>query len=396
MTAPISIPDRTLITRRSIFIGAAASLLCAPAIVRAANLMPVRRIPFPYGPQYAGFVERLFFQSLDGDVRSGKMTTHLNGEIVSESDARRIVKNAQAYGWLPPYISYTARIEEGGQVKNVKTAQFGSEAEASRRSVSQIAVLHIPHSSQRVPKEQRQTILLDDAALNSELLRITDTYTDELFPATSVEAGRVVFPLSRLVCDVERFPLDKDEPMVFRGMGVFYTRTSMGDVLRVQPNATDRQILMERWYWPHHLSLERIVNDVVERCGICLIVDCHSFPSVALPYELDQTSHRADICIGTDVFHTPSVVRDAIVVAAQKEGYSVIVDAPFAGALVPLASYQKDRHVLSVMIEVNRHLYMDENTGLKTPDFEQVRAAVGRLIVAAAGEAAALQLASTP
>jgi hypothetical protein len=36
----------SLITRRSIVIGAAVSLICAPAIVRATNLMPVRRLPF--------------------------------------------------------------------------------------------------------------------------------------------------------------------------------------------------------------------------------------------------------------------------------------------------------------------------------------------------------------
>jgi hypothetical protein len=35
---------------------------------------------------------------------------------------------------------------------------------------SQIAVLHIPHSSRRVPAEERQAIRLDDEALNSELL----------------------------------------------------------------------------------------------------------------------------------------------------------------------------------------------------------------------------------
>ncbi len=42
MTSPISNHD-SLITRRSILIGAAASLICAPAIVRATSLMPVRR-----------------------------------------------------------------------------------------------------------------------------------------------------------------------------------------------------------------------------------------------------------------------------------------------------------------------------------------------------------------
>ena len=272
---------------------------------------------------------------------------------------------------------------------DIKTTQFGSQAKGVGRSISQIAVLHIPHSSQRVPAEERPNILLDDAALNNELLRMTDAHTDELFPITPVEAGRVVFPLSRLVCDVERFPSDTEEPMVGRGMGAIYTRTSMGEVLRAQPDPADRQNCLDGWYWPHHSTLERLVNDVAARLGVCLIVDCHSFPSVALPYELDQTSSRADICIGTDQFHTPLAVHDSIVAAAHAEGYSVAVDAPFSGALVPLASYRNDRRIMSVMIEVNRRLYMNENTCIRNQDFEKVCAAVGRLIVTAAKAAAA-------
>jgi N-formylglutamate deformylase len=254
----------------------------------------------------------------------------------------------------------------------------------ANNEATQIAVLHIPHSSRYVPAEERQTIVLDDAALNKEFLRMTDAYTDELFPVTPVEAGRVIFPVSRLVCDVERFAQDVNEPMAARGMGVSYTRTSMGDVLKVQPDAVRRQALLDRLYWPHHAELERMVNDVTTQSGICLIVDCHSFASVALPYELDQTSDRADICVGTDQFHTPLPVRDAIVAAAEEEGYSVAIDAPFAGALVPLSAYRKDRRVSSVMIEVNRRLYMDENLGVKNAEFEKVSATVGRLIVTAA------------
>jgi N-formylglutamate deformylase len=152
------------------------------------------------------------------------------------------------------------------------------------------------------------------------------------------------------------FHLMKMSPWQKSGMGAIYNRTSMGDVLRAQPDAVYRQTILDHWCWPHHVELERRANDVVARSGICLIVDCHSFASVALPYELDQTSERADICIGTDPFHTPSPVRDAVVAAAEEEGYSVAVNAPFAGALVRLSAYQKDRRVLSVMIEVNGRL----------------------------------------
>jgi hypothetical protein len=107
MTAPISNHDG-LITRRSILIGA-GSLLCAPAIVRAASLMPVRRPLPPFGPQYAGFVDRLYFHTLDGSLRAGlragQTSIHFNGTIMPVAKARRLVAHAQDYGWLPPYIS---------------------------------------------------------------------------------------------------------------------------------------------------------------------------------------------------------------------------------------------------------------------------------------------------
>jgi N-formylglutamate deformylase len=256
-------------------------------------------------------------------------------------------------------------------------------------------VLHIPHSSRNVPTEERHAIRLDDADLSNELLRMTDAYTNELFPPTPVEAGRVVFPLSRLICDVERFSSDEDEPMAIRGMGVIYTRTSMGQLLRAQPDPVSRKSILDRWYWPHHSRLERMVDEVTTRSSSCLIVDCHSFSSVALPYEVDQTEKRADFCVGTDPFHTPPPIRDAIVAAVREYGYSITVDAPFSGALVPLVFYRKDRRVRSVMIEVNRRMYMDEGSGLKNREFEQVRAVVGRLIVKAA-EAAAGDLCNSP
>ena len=94
MTAPISNHDG-LITRRSILIGAAASLIYAPAIVQATSLMPVRRPPPPFGPQYAGFCERLLYHSLDSDLRAGRMSTVLNGKIIPEDDARPARRTAR-------------------------------------------------------------------------------------------------------------------------------------------------------------------------------------------------------------------------------------------------------------------------------------------------------------
>ena len=96
-------------TRRSILFGAAASLICAPAIVRAASLMPVRGLPLQFlNPEFLNplgqFYRRCFYHSLDSDLRAGRAMTMLNNEkIISVAEAHRMVARARAQGWLPPY-----------------------------------------------------------------------------------------------------------------------------------------------------------------------------------------------------------------------------------------------------------------------------------------------------
>jgi len=55
------------ITRRRFILAASASVICAPAIVRAASLMPVRAVG-PIEPQYYGWVERTFIHGLTPDL----------------------------------------------------------------------------------------------------------------------------------------------------------------------------------------------------------------------------------------------------------------------------------------------------------------------------------------
>jgi hypothetical protein len=51
----------------------------------------------------AGFCQRLFFHALEQNLRSGApMKVIMNGEVVPEDRARRIVAAARRYGFLPP------------------------------------------------------------------------------------------------------------------------------------------------------------------------------------------------------------------------------------------------------------------------------------------------------
>ncbi|WP_348304731.1 N-formylglutamate amidohydrolase, partial [Methanothrix sp.] len=110
---------------------------------------------------------------------------------------------------------------------------------------------------------------------------------------------------SRLVIDPERFEKDEEEIMASKGMGAVYTKTSYQQILRKDFSAEEKEKLLSAYFRPYHKAVALEVQNTLEQFGRCLIIDCHSFPSKPLPYELDQSSDRPDICIGTDPFHTP-------------------------------------------------------------------------------------------
>lgn len=107
-----------------------------------------------------------------------------------------------------------------------------------------LTVLHIPHASTVIPADARAAFLVSDDELALELRRMTDHHTDALFTLDAATATPVAFPISRLVVDPERFLDDAQEPMVARGMGVLYTRTSHGEPLRAPVDSAERERLV--------------------------------------------------------------------------------------------------------------------------------------------------------
>ncbi|MFV2062167.1 MAG: N-formylglutamate amidohydrolase [Chloroflexota bacterium] len=239
-------------------------------------------------------------------------------------------------------------------------------------------VAHIPHASTLVPAPVRDEIILDDAAVEQEVIHLTDWFTDDLFAFIGVGGGTMfVNRLSGLVFDPERFLDDADEPAAAYGQGVVYTHGSHGRRLR-DDSAALRSARIEALYRPYHAALDGVVAGLLESFGGCTVIDCHSFPSMPLPSEFDQSPERPDICIGTDGMHTPRQLAEAMVSAFTAEGFSVKRDSPFAGTFVPSGYYHRDARVRSVMIEVRRGLYIDEQTAQRRADYEEVKAAISR------------------
>jgi N-formylglutamate amidohydrolase len=232
-------------------------------------------------------------------------------------------------------------------------------------------VLHVPHDSTFVPDAVRDQFVLSDAELQLELLRMTDHLTHALFAGPPCAAAVVRAPVSRLVVDVERFEDDASEPMAERGMGVVYTETSASKPLRRPLSVHEREALLRDWYRPHHARLEAAVSDALAAHGQCLVIDCHSFPSEALPYErAEPSARRPDVCIGTDGFHTHEWLAESFLAAFEGAGWRVARDTPFSGAIVPASRYRQDARVAAVMVELKRGLYLDEAAGSPLPGFD--------------------------
>ena len=232
-------------------------------------------------------------------------------------------------------------------------------------------VVHIPHASVFIPDEYRQSILLSDDELRKEIVSMTDAFCDELynFPGGDI----ITAPVSRLVCDMERFRDDEHEPCAKKGQGLMYTHTSDGRQLRKYDSALREKVLAE-YYDPHHARLTAAVDTALERYGKCLIIDGHSFPDAGMP----------DFDIGTDDFHTPPDLRDALCKRVGDLGFSHAINIPYSGTITPMKHYGKDKRVMSVMIETNRKLYQQPGKFEKNADFEEIRAACRELIRCAA------------
>jgi len=232
-------------------------------------------------------------------------------------------------------------------------------------------ILHIPHSSIHIPFYDGY--VCGRESLQNEIMLLTDWFTDDLF--YSAKDKMVVAGFSRIFCDVERFADDHREPMAKAGMGVCYETFDAGGDMRTVTPALKQRIL-EKYYFPHHQRLTDTVSEQLQQFDRALILDCHSFSDTPFIRDPDQQPNRPDICIGTDRFHTPKDLIDLSVDYFQERGYKVKINSPYSGTIVPIAYYGKDKRVQSMMIEVNRKLYLTDQGNQRSEGYGEIKKVV--------------------
>ena len=171
----------------------------------------------------------------------------------------------------------------------------------------------------------------------------TDWHTDILFQ--DERATMVRFPFSRFFCDVERLVND---PLEKEGRGIIYYK--FGGFERDVDEKLKLDIL--RWYEIHNSMLATPIVDNT------MLIDCHSFPS---------TESNVDICIGVndDETRPDEETIDKICTIFENEGYLVSINNPYSNSISP----KSDKKYHSIMIEVNKRIYMNETTLNPIPDY---------------------------
>lgn len=232
-------------------------------------------------------------------------------------------------------------------------------------------ILHIPHASNYIPSLEGYEVKED--VLNNEILKLTDWHTDDLFYRADDEVIKA--PFSRVFCDVERFEDDEKEIMAQFGMGVIYEKSDDGKQIRTI-NPSLRNKILSSYYKPHHQKLANAVNTQLRLHGKALIIDSHSFPNRPFKRDLNQNTTRPDFNIGTDRFHTPKSLINESITFFERAGYSLGIDWPYTGTIVPMEHYQTNANISSIMLEINRSLYLNNATNQKSARYQEIKKVV--------------------
>ncbi|WP_320198180.1 N-formylglutamate amidohydrolase [Agrobacterium sp. rho-13.3] len=248
-------------------------------------------------------------------------------------------------------------------------------------------VYNSPHSGRCYPISFLESSRLD----SYEIRRSEDHYVDELF-ASAIDMGapllKANFP--RAYLDVNREPYELD-PRMFEGalppyanIGSMRVAGGLGTVPRIVAENMDIYAhrlpvdeglsRIEGIYKPYHACLRKLISRTYANFGMAVLIDCHSMPG---NIRLAGSNVRPDIIIGDRYGTSASAeISRAALHFLEELGFVAVCNKPYAGGFITEHYGRPIRSLHALQIEVNRALYVDEKTLLKTSEFYAVQAAL--------------------
>jgi len=266
-----------------------------------------------------------------------------------------------------------------------------------------------PHSGCNYPPDFVHVSALDPASLRKS----EDIYVDQIF-ASVVACGapllRALFP--RAVLDPNREPYELDPAMFEDPLPAYVNVRSprvaagLGTIAKVVANGAgiyagklrfaEAERRIHAFYRPYHRALQHLIKTTRQRFGCCVLIDCHSMPSIGGPMDADPGLQRVNFVLG-DCFGM-SCARALTATAEQTlkaQNYRVTRNRPYAGGYTTRRYGQPIRRQHALQIEINRRLYVDEMTYAPLPELERLKQNITALVQALAAVPEQAQMSPT-
>ncbi len=241
----------------------------------------------------------------------------------------------------------------------------------------------VPHCGRYYPPE-----LLSATNLDSKQIRgAEDFYVDELSKdAPNLGIDFLYANIARAFIDLNRSETSLDDKLI-DGLNNHkmdeMARGGQGIIPRILPGnlrimnqkipLSEALQRIEKYFRPYHDRIRRNLARISSKFGTYLLIDMHSMPNSALGND------SADIIIGDNFSRSCDKDLSAAALAYFREkGFKTRANRPYAGGYTTqnYSDLFDKRNV--IQIEINRSLYMDEETLEKTEEFEHITTLVGR------------------
>jgi N-formylglutamate amidohydrolase len=247
------------------------------------------------------------------------------------------------------------------------------------RATEAPVIVEVPHAGLEVDAEALATLVAPALAIG----RDADLYVDELYAdAPDLGATLLAARMSRYICDLNRAEQDVDRETVLGATGrssphglIWRSTTdNRASIARPLPRS-ELERRLQAYYRPYHDKLDELVRQRLDRYGFVILISGHSMPSRGRDGHDDPGRERADVVPGTRQRSTAAAaVIDATEDVARRFHFGLAHDDPYRGGHTTVRYGRPAAGIHAIQIELNRRLYMDEQTLAKKPnEFRVVR-----------------------
>lgn len=254
-------------------------------------------------------------------------------------------------------------------------------------ATSSSVIFASPHSGREYSWAFMRRSALGELAIRSS----EDAYVDELIHGAPLLGSPLLLAtVPRAFVDLNRSADELDpaliegvrkqghNPRVASGLGVIPRVVANGRAIyRGKLSRIEAHKRIKDYWEPYHAQLDALLGEAHMQFGHAILIDMHSMPHEALDGSVRPGQPRPDVVLG-DRFgaSASSAIVDEVEAAFAKAGFSVARNAPFAGAFIAQTYGRPLRGQHVVQVELDRSLYMNEESVTPNGSFHTVRTAL--------------------